>query len=45
MEPIPIKPKWMRWRTYDRQVARIKAADGVNNIHLWAFVQRLQGKR
>jgi len=45
MDPIPPKPKWMRWPTYDRQVARIEAAEGINNIHLWAFVQRLQGKR
>jgi hypothetical protein len=45
MEPIPMKPKWMRWRTYDRKVARIKTSDGISNIHLWAFVQRLQGKR
>jgi len=48
MEPIPIKPKWMRWRTYDRQIAKIEAADKISNIYLWSFVQRLKrlrGKR
>jgi hypothetical protein len=45
MEPIPIKPKWMRWRTYERKVARIEAADNVSNIYLWSFVQRLQKRR
>jgi hypothetical protein len=45
MEPIPIKPKWMRWKTYDRKVARIEAADNISNIYLWSFVQRLQKRR
>lgn len=27
LAPIPSKPKWMRWRTYDRHVAAIRAAE------------------
>ena len=26
MDPIPAKPKWMRWATYERRVAQIKLA-------------------
>jgi hypothetical protein len=36
-EPIPAKPKWMRWRTYDRHIARIEAAEGIN---IRAFLQK-----
>ena len=39
------KPKWMRWRTYEREIARIGAAEGINNAYLLEFVQRLQRKR
>jgi hypothetical protein len=45
MDPIPPKPKWMHWRTYDRRVAKIEAADHISNIYLWSFVQSLQRKR
>jgi hypothetical protein len=37
------KPKWMRWRTYDRHIARIEAAERINDAHLWALVQKLDG--
>ena len=39
------KPKWMRWATYDRQIARIEAAERINTAHMWTLLQRLQGKR
>jgi hypothetical protein len=39
------KPKWMRWRTYEREIARIEKAEEINNADLWALVQRLQAKR
>jgi hypothetical protein len=39
------KPKWMRWRTYELQIARIEAAEGINTAHMWALVQTLQRKR
>src|ERR1700735_4962792 len=25
------KPKWMRWKTYEREIARIEAAEEINN--------------
>jgi hypothetical protein len=28
------KPKWMRWGTYDRQIARIEAAERINTAHM-----------
>jgi hypothetical protein len=36
------KPKWMRWRTYDRKLEEIAAAEGVVNGHLLAFVRKLE---
>jgi hypothetical protein len=38
------KPKWMRWRTYERKTARIEAAEGITDAYLSEFVQRLQEK-
>jgi hypothetical protein len=38
------KPKWMRWQTYEREIARIEAAEEINNGYLWALVQQLQAK-
>ena len=35
------KPKWMRWRTYDRKLEEIAAAEEVVDAHLWAFVGKL----
>jgi hypothetical protein len=38
------KPKWMRWRTYERETARIEAAAEICNAFLLQLVQRLQAK-
>lgn len=27
LDPLPDKPKWQRWRTYDRTIARLAAAE------------------
>lgn len=36
------KPHRMRWSTFDREMARLKVAEGAANAHLWQVVQRLQ---
>ena len=36
------KPKWMRWRTYDRKLEEIFAAEEVVGAHLLGFVQKLE---
>jgi hypothetical protein len=36
------KPKWMRWRTYDRKLEEIFAAEEVVDAHLLGFVQKLE---
>ena len=36
------KPKWMRWRTYDRKLEEIAAAEEVVDAHLLGFVQKLE---
>jgi hypothetical protein len=36
------KPKWMRWRTYDRKLEQIFAAEEVVDAHLLGFVQKLE---
>ena len=38
------KPKWMRLRTYEREIAQIEAAEGITDAYLSEFVQRLQEK-
>ncbi|MGO9419424.1 hypothetical protein [Roseiarcus sp.] len=35
------KPRWMRWRTYDRKLEEIAAAEEVVDAHLLGFVQKL----
>ena len=40
---LPPKPKWMRWRTYDRAVARYDHYEDVLDSGLEALVRRLQG--
>ncbi len=35
------KPKWMRWRTYDRKLEEIFATEEVVDAHLSAFVGKL----
>jgi hypothetical protein len=37
----PPKPKWMRWRTYDRIIARANAYEAVADRYLWGLVARL----
>jgi len=34
----------MRLRTYEREIARIDAAEEISDAHLSEFVRRLQGK-
>jgi hypothetical protein len=36
------KPKWMRWRTYDRKLEEIFTAEQVVDDHLLGFVQKLE---
>lgn len=36
------KPKWMRWRTYERKLEQISAAEDVVDGHLVAFVGKLE---
>jgi hypothetical protein len=38
------RPKGMRWRTFDRMMERIEAAEAVCNVNLLRFVQKL-GRR
>jgi hypothetical protein len=35
------KPKWMRWRIYDRKLEEIATAEEVVDAHMLAFVQKL----
>src|SRR4051794_32604710 len=35
------KPKWMRWATFDREMARVEHAEAVVDSSLGAFVQKL----
>jgi hypothetical protein len=35
------KPKWMRWRTYDRKLEEIAAAEEIVDAHLAAFLYKL----
>jgi hypothetical protein len=35
------KPKWMRWRTYDRQLEQIARAEEIIDGHLAAFLYKL----
>jgi hypothetical protein len=39
------KPKWMRWRAYDRKLEEIFAAEEVVDAHLLGFVQKLMKLR
>jgi hypothetical protein len=38
------KPKWMRWATFDREMAKVEDAEAIVNGHLWVFVQKLGGR-
>lgn len=35
------KPKGMRWKTFDREIAKVEAAEAVVNGHTWLLAQRL----
>ena len=37
------RPKGMRWRTFDRQMARIAWAEDIVEGHSWLLEQRLNG--
>jgi hypothetical protein len=37
----PPKPKWMRWRTYDRIIGRANAYEAIADRYLWGLVARL----
>jgi hypothetical protein len=39
------KPKWMRWRTYDRKLEEIAAVEEVLDAHMLARVQKLERRR
>jgi hypothetical protein len=34
------KPKWMRWTTYESQMARIEAAEGIVDAHMCALIEK-----
>ena len=36
------KPKWMRWRTFDRAMARIERAEGVVDAHTALLFDRVK---
>ena len=48
-QPPPFKPKWMRWRTYDRLRAELAAAEAVHNEIFVAragpFLERMRKRR
>jgi hypothetical protein len=37
-----LRDRWMRWRTYDRKLEEIFAAEEVVDAHLLGFVQKLE---
>ena len=39
------KPMWMRWATFDREMAGVKDAEVTVNGHLWVFSQKLSHRR
>ena len=43
-EYIP-KPKGMRWRTYDRQIARIEVAEQRTTMHAWLLIKSLNARK
>jgi hypothetical protein len=38
---MPPKPKWMRWRTYERIIQRCEANEAICNQYLWGILARL----
>ena len=45
MDAIPEKPKWMRWKTYERKVSRIEAAERICNAPMWLLIKKLDRRR
>lgn len=41
-EPIPPKPKWMRWRTYERITSKCERYEATCEAHLIGFLRRLE---
>jgi hypothetical protein len=42
---LPPKPKWMRWRTYNRHVQKFDAYEDIRDRHLFAAVASLMAQR
>ena len=43
MDPLPDKPKWMRWATYDRAIAKIERLEHVHfSRPLAAILERIE---
>jgi hypothetical protein len=42
---MPPKPKWMRWRTYERIIQRCEANEAICNQYLWGILARLKHQR
>jgi hypothetical protein len=40
---LPPKPKWMRWRTYNRAVEKFDRYEGILDAGLFALVAKLKG--
>ena len=41
---LPPKPKWMRWRTYQRHVDKFDAYEGILDRGTFALVARMMGR-
>ena len=41
---LPPKPKWMRWRTYNRYVGRYDGYEDVLNLGIVALTAKLMGR-
>jgi hypothetical protein len=39
------KPKGMRWRTFEREIAKVNTAERAVNAHAWMLVQSLNRRR
>ena len=36
------KPKGMHWATFNREMAKVDAAETIVNGHTWAFLQKVE---
>ena len=41
---MPPKPKWMRWRTYERIIQLCEANEAICNQYLWGILARLKNQ-